>query len=118
MQGTGREEAGLSNKKINNMTETVRVLNQKAPISVPSAHSESGEMLISTLTVQNLGGQYADSYAIQLYGEMARQTFQPGELLMAVLKFRAVQSGENVYQKVPAEEIVRMNQVNNLNNVF
>ena len=91
------------------MTETVRVLNQKAPISVPSAHSESGEMLISTLTVQNLGGQYADSYAIQLYGEMARQTFQPGELLMAVLKFRAVQAGENVYQKVTAEEIVKIN---------
>lgn len=91
------------------MTVIVKVLHQKAPISVPSAHSESGDMLVSTLTVQKLGNQFADSFAIQLYDDMARQTFHPGDLLMVTMRFRAVQSGESVFQKVSAEEIVRMN---------
>ena len=99
--------------------ENIFIVVAQSPISqIPSKVNEGGRVDTSTLTVRELGSKWSNSYAVQLYGEQARETYQCGEVLLMALKFQAKPSAEDVFQRVTAEEIVRINQVNNINNVF
>ena len=100
------------------MNKTYIVVAQSPISQIPSKVNEGGRVDTSTLTVRELGSKWSNSYAVQLYGEQARETYQCGEVLLMALKFQAKPSAEDVFQRVTAEEIVRINQVNNINNVF
>lgn len=102
------------------MGKIFRVQAQTPVKTVPKRQEEGGEMQISTLMVQEAAGKWADSFAVQLYGDMALQSYQPGELVVAKLRFRAKPTGtDSIFQDVTTDEIVRMNMnVNNNYNVF
>lgn len=96
---------------------TIAIVQAQSPISqIPSKVNEGVRVDTSTLKVRELGSKWSNSYAVQLYGEQARETYQCGEVLLMALKFQAKPSAEEVFQKVTAEEIVRINNItNNLN---
>ena len=94
----------------------LRVQAQTTIKTVQVKSEEGKQTAICTLMVQELGGKWADSLAVQLYGDMAQKVYQPGELIVAVLRFRARPvDAERIFQDVTADEIVRLNEFININ---
>ena len=98
--------------KINNMKQHILRVQAQTPIKTMQVKSEEGKQTaVCTLMVQELGGKWADSLAVQLYGDMAQKAYQPGELIVAALRFKARPvDAERIFQDVTADEIVRLNE--------
>lgn len=101
------------------MKQHILRVQAQTPIKTVQVKSEEGKQTaVCTLMVQELGGKWADSLAVQLYGDMAQKVYQPGELIMAAVRFKARPvDAERIFQDVTADEIVRLNEfINHLNN--
>lgn len=86
----------------------------QSPLRTVQVIRDEGQttLQVCTLMAQEVGGKYANSYAIQLFGDMATQVFNPGELVLAALRFKARQNGESIFQDVVADEILRLTTPN------
>lgn len=95
------------------MIKYIKTLAQ-TPLRTVQVTRDEGQtsLQVCTLMAQEVGGKFANSYAIQLFGDMATQVFNPGELLLAALRFRARQNGESIFQDVVADEILRLTTPN------
>ena len=104
------------------MKHFIKIISQ-SPLRTVQIIREEGQtsLQVCTLLAQEVGGKYANSYAIQLFGDMATQVFNPGELVLAALRFKARQNGESIFQDVVADEILRLTtpnaQVSHLKNL-
>ena len=97
------------------MVKQILRVQAQTPIKTVQVKSEEGKQTaVCTLMVQELGGKWADSLAVQLYGDMAQKVYQPGELIVAALRFKARPvDAERIFQDVTADEIVRLNEFTN-----
>lgn len=97
------------------MRQHILRVQAQTPIKTVQVKSEEGKQTaVCTLMVQELGGKWADSLAVQLYGDMAQKVYQHGELIVAALRFKARPvDAERIFQDVTADEIVRLNEFTN-----
>ena len=90
------------------MKDLFKVLCQTEPIVVQSPKAENGQFKKSTLTLQEIGGKYENTYVVTLLGAFAECNFQKDELVYAVLRFTAREYNGQMYQDIVANEIIKL----------
>ena len=91
-------------------------LEQVSPLQqVASSKSHTGTMGMRTIVMREIGGKWANSYAVKVFSPQAEGQFRTGGLVAATLRFRATtnQVTGTTYQDVVAEEIVAINTPTN-----
>lgn len=61
-----------------------------------------------TLVLQQIGGQYEDSYAVTMLGEQAKERLEPGQFIAAALRFQTHEYNGQYYQDISIKEFVRI----------
>ena len=89
-------------------TKILRVVQQTAPISVPSNKSEDGQVWKCTIVLQELGGRYADTYVATMLASTPQSQLNPGDFVAANLRCSAHEHEGRYYQDVIASEIVKL----------
>ena len=87
------------------MKKFFRVLCQTEPIVVQSPKAESGQFKKATLTLQEIGGKYENTYVVTLLGTFAECNFHKDELVYAVLRFTAREYNGQMYQDIVVADI-------------
>ena len=85
----------------------LRVISSGEMISVKSEKSENGVLNKRTLVLQELGGKYENSYVVTALGNLASLVFQPGELVIATLRFQTREYNGQVFMDVIATELIK-----------
>ena len=87
-------------------TKICKVVAQSETIYVQSKKSETGKMAKSIMRLRELGGSYGDEYVCTLLGPIAEYQFDPGQTILAGLRFLTHESGGVYYQDIIANDIV------------
>lgn len=90
------------------MNKIFKVVSQTEIETGISKKPGGGQFTKCTLVLQELGGNYADTYACELMGKDAQCKFYAGETVAAELRFRANESNGRWFQNVTADEIVKL----------
>lgn len=90
------------------MTNIFKVISQTEPIQLQSQKSEGGQFTKSIITLQELGGKYANTYQCTIFGNAALCRWTPGEVVFASLRFEVREYNGNNYQDIIANEIVSL----------
>ena len=69
------------------MKQILKVVAQSETIAVPSQKAEGGQVMKSTIVLQEVGGKYEDTYVATMLGNTAQCRFYAGELVVAALRF-------------------------------
>ena len=91
------------------MTQIYRVVAQGETFAVPSQKAEGGQVMKSTIVLQELGGKYENTYAATMLGNTAQCRFYAGELVVAALRFATREYNGQVYQDIVVGDIVKIN---------
>lgn len=83
------------------MTQIFKVLSQSDVINITRQDGTSTQK--SILVLQELGGQYANTYAASLIGNQVR--FYSGDLVAAALRFTTHEYQQQHYQDVQVNEV-------------
>ena len=83
----------------------LRVISSGEMISVKSEKSENGVLNKRILVLQELGGKYENCYEVSALGNLASLVFQPGELVIATLRFQTREYNGQVFMDVIATEL-------------
>ncbi len=83
----------------------LRVVSSGEMISVKSEKSENGVLNKRNLVLQELGGKYENCYVVTALGNLASLVFQPGELVIATLRFQTREYNGQVFMDVIATEL-------------
>ena len=86
----------------------LRVVSSGEMISVKSEKSENGVLNKRNLVLQELGGKYENCYVVTTLGNLASLVFQPGELVIATLRFQTREYNGQVFMDVVATELRKM----------
>ena len=81
-----------------------KVLSQTEPQTITK--SDNTQIQKSTVVLQELGGQYANSYAAVMLGNQIK--FYPNELVVASLRFSSREYQGRHYQDVTINEIYKL----------
>ena len=92
------------------MRNFFRVTAQGEVFHVQSQKAEGGQVSMCNIVLQELGGKYENSYVATMFGEQARGSFTPGELVAASLRFSTREYNGQMYQDVVVNEIVKLNK--------
>ena len=82
---------------------------QSETFAVPSQKAESGQVMKSSIVLQELGGKYENTYVATMLGNTAQCRFYEGELVAAVLRFSTREYNGQVYQDIVVNDIVKIN---------
>ena len=82
-----------------------KVQKQGEPIQIPSQKAEGGQLTKSMITLQELGGKYANTYLCTMFGNTALCKWTPGEVVIASLRFEVREHNGNSYQDIVVNEI-------------
>ena len=95
--------------KISKIMQTMllRVVSSGEMISVKSEKSENGVLNKRILVLQELGGKYENCYVVSALGNLASLVFQPGELVIATLRFQTREYNGQVFMEVVATEVIK-----------
>ena len=63
-----------------------------------------------TLVLKDIGGEYEDTFAVTLLGNLAGCKFYPNELVYAALYFSTHEYNGSVYQEVAARDVIKLNK--------
>ena len=85
----------------------LRVISSGEMISVKSEKSENGVLNKRNLVLQELGGKYENCYVVTALGNLASLVFQPGELVIATLRFQTREYNGQVFMDVIATELIK-----------
>ena len=85
----------------------LRVVSSGEMISVKSEKSENGVLNKRNLVLQELGGKYENCYVVTALGNLASLVFQPGELVIATLRFQTREYNGQVFMDVVATELIK-----------
>ena len=88
-------------------TMLLRVVSSGEMISVKSEKSENGVLNKRNLVLQELGGKYENCYVVTALGNLASLVFQPGELVIATLRFQTREYNGQVFMDVIATEVAK-----------
>ncbi len=89
-------------------TKILRVVQQTAPISVPSSKSEDGQVWKCTIVLQELGGRYADTYVATMLAGSPQGQLNAGDFVAVNLRCSAHEHEGRYYQDVLATDIVKL----------
>ncbi|MBO5675997.1 MAG: hypothetical protein J6S07_06720 [Bacteroidaceae bacterium] len=86
------------------------ILSVSPHTQVASQKSATGTMGMRSIVLRELGGQWANSYAVKVFSPQAEQQYSTGDIVAASLRFRhsTNQVTGATYQDVVAEEIVKL----------
>ena len=87
-------------------TKICKVVAQTETVYVQSKKSETGQMAKSIIRLRELGGSYGDEYVCTLLGPIAEFQFDPGQTVLAGLRFSTYESNGVFYQDIVAKDIV------------
>ena len=87
------------------MKQIFRVVSQTEPIAVQSQKSESGQTSKCTITLQEFGGKYEDTFVATMLGNLAQCRFYKDDLVMASLRFTTREYNGQVYQDIVVNDI-------------
>ena len=76
--------------------------------AVQSPKSESGQIMKRIAVLRELGGKYADEYAVAMLGEVAEQSLAEGDTVAAKLRFQTREYNGQVFQDILATEVVKL----------
>ena len=85
-----------------------KVQKQGEPIQIPSQKAEGGQLTKSMITLQELGGKYANTYLCTMFGNTALCKWTPGEIVFASLRFEVREHNGNNYQDIVVNEIISL----------
>lgn len=90
------------------MKKFFRVIHQSEPQQVASQKAEGGQLTKSMITLQELGGKYANTYLCTMFGNTALCKWTPGEIVFASLRFEVREHNGNSYQDIVVNEIISL----------
>lgn len=90
------------------MKQILKVVTQSETIAVPSQKAEGGQVMKSTIVLQELGGRYEDTFVATMLGNLAQCRFYAGELVAAALRFTTREYNGQVYQDIVVNDIVKI----------
>lgn len=91
------------------MKQILKVVTQSETIAVPSQKAEGGQVMKSTIVLQEIGGRYEDTFVATMLGNLAQCRFYAGELVAAALRFTTREYNGQVYQDIVVADIVKLN---------
>lgn len=89
------------------MKQIFRVLSQSPVVSVKRQDGTMTQK--STLSLQELGGKYEDSFVVTLLGNMAALTFRANDIVYASLRFTAREYNGQLYQDCTMLDVAKLN---------
>ena len=89
-------------------TKIYKVVAQSEALAVPSQKAEGGQVMKSTIVLQELGGKYENAYVATMLGATAQCRFYAGELVVAALRFTTREYNGQVYQDIVVNDIVKI----------
>ena len=87
------------------MKQIFRVVSQSETIAVQSQKAESGQTSKCTITLQEFGGKYEDTFVATMLGNTAQCRFYKDDLVMASLRFTTREYNGQVYQDIIVNDI-------------
>lgn len=87
------------------MKQIFRVITQGETISIPSQKSENGQTSKCTITLQEFGGKYEDTFVATMLGNLAQCRFYKDDLVIASLRFTTREYNGQVYQDILVNDI-------------
>ena len=90
------------------MKQILKVVAQSEAIAVPSQKAEGGQVMKSTIVLQEPGGKYEDTFVATMLGNLAQCRFYAGELVVAALRFTTREYNGQVYQDIVVADIIKI----------
>lgn len=90
------------------MNGIFKVVNQGQPFTRQKQEAEGGLLKVCNITLQELGGKYADRFYAALLGNLAECRFYEGELVAASLRFSAREYNGTVFQDISVTDIQKI----------
>ena len=90
------------------MKQIFRVITQGETISIPSQKSENGQTSKCTITLQEFGGKYEDTFVATMLGNLAQCRFYKDDLVMASLRFTTREYNGQVYQDILVSDMEKV----------
>ena len=90
------------------MKQIFRVVSQSETIAVQSQKAESGQTSKCTITLQEFGGKYEDTFVATMLGNTAQCRFYKDDLVMVSLRFTTREYNGQVYQDIVVNEILKI----------
>ena len=87
---------------------TLRVVQQGQPFAVQSQNAEGGQLMKCNIVLQELGGKYENQYAAAMLGNLATCRLQPGNIVVATLRFTTNEYQGSVYQNCLVTDIHKL----------
>ncbi len=87
------------------MKQIFRVVSQTEPIAVQSQKSENGQTSKCTITLQEFGGKYEDTFVATMLGNTAQCRFYKDDLVIASLRFTTREYNGQNYQDIVVNDI-------------
>ncbi len=90
------------------MKQIFRVIAQGETISIPSQKAENGQTSKCTITLQEFGGKYEDTFVATMLGNTAQCRFYKDDLVFASLRFTTREYNGQVYQDIVVNDICKV----------
>ena len=84
-----------------------KVVRQSETFSVPSAKSETGQILKCNILLQELGGsKFENTFVCSMLGSLAGCRFHEGDVVIATLRFSVHESNGSYFQDILITDLV------------
>ena len=90
------------------MKQIFRVVSQSETIAVQSQKAENGQTSKCTITLQEFGGKYEDTFVATMLGNLAQCRFYKDDLVMVSLRFTTREYNGQVYQDIVVNDISKV----------
>lgn len=90
------------------MTQIYKVIQQGEAYQIDSQKTEGGKLSKCNIMLQELGGKFENQYVAVMLGNTASLRFYEGDIVAAKLRFQTHEYGEQVFQDITVQEIVKL----------
>ena len=90
------------------MKQIFRVVSQSETIAVQSQKAENGQTSKCTITLQEFGGKYEDTFVATMLGNLAQCRFYKDDLVMVSLRFTTREYNGQTYQDIVVNDISKV----------
>ena len=90
------------------MKKILKVVSQGEAYDVTK--KDGGTLRKCQITLQEVGGEYENTFVATMLGNLAACRFQQNELVYAVLYFSVHEYNGNTYQEITARDIISINK--------
>lgn len=90
-------------------TKILKVVKCGEMFAVKSEKVEGGQLNKRNLVLKELGGKYANEYAVSVLGNAASLQFYENDLVVVNLRFQVREYNDQVFQDITVNEIMKFN---------